>query len=246
MRPKEANRLRSERPWDGTAHATRPSLLEGVRPWSVGRSHGRTPRSEFRSAGRAGRFSRLGWSALAGVIALLQAGALTVHAQAVPAELRAAILLRAVAYERNLAGGDGAVPMLVVRGSSGSAAADGRAMENALQALAARVRVAGRPLQIRGIELESPQQVASVASQIDAQIVYLPTGLEAYVRPLAGLLGRQRRMLACGDPSGVTEGCVLSVEAGEPRARVVIHLRLAQALGLHFDARLLQLSRIVR
>ena len=49
-------------------------------------------------------------------------------AQLVPANLRAAIFLRALGYERGFASGSGAAKLVVVKGASGEAARDGAEM----------------------------------------------------------------------------------------------------------------------
>ena len=170
----------------------------------------------------------------------------SVRAQVPAAELRAAIFMRAVAYERGVAAETGPLNVLVVRGASGDSARDGQQVEAALRGLASRQRVGGREIVVEGQPFSSAANVLAAAERSDASVIYLARGLTEHVGAIAAAAGRARRILLCGDPEGVGRGCVLSVEANGDRARIVIHLRLATAIGLRFDARLLQLSRVVR
>lgn len=168
------------------------------------------------------------------------------RAQAVEPSARAMVLLRALAYERGLARGSDELRLVVLIGSSGAAAQDGRAMQEAFVALARRVQVAGRRLRVIPVEHEGARETLGAIRSARADVVYVARGLERAVSELGGLVASDRRVMICGDPGGVGDGCMMSVERHGRRMRVVMHLRLADAVGKSFDARLLRLSRIVR
>ena len=168
------------------------------------------------------------------------------EAQDLSPEIRAAILLRAVAYERGFAGQDGPVTVLVVGGDSGATAADARAITAALTGLSRRVRVAGRPIRVQSVVHRSTANTLAIVRADQADVIYVAPGLSGVVRELGGPLGSAGQMLICADPSEVGRGCLMSVEPNGGSARIVIHLRLALAAGFRFDARLLQLARVIR
>lgn len=161
-------------------------------------------------------------------------------------DVRAAILLRAMAYERGLAGERGELRILVIGGRSGTSAADARGMTSALRQLSSQVRVAGRTLSVSAAPYEDARSTLAAIRARRADVVYVARDLGDAVSDLAGPLGADGRIMMCGDPSAVGQGCLLSVERNGSRMRVVIHLRLADAIGKRFDARLLRLSRVVR
>jgi hypothetical protein len=168
------------------------------------------------------------------------------RAQVVEPDARAMVLLRALAYERGLARRSDDLRLVVLIGSSGAAARDGRAMKDAFAGLAQRVEVAGRRLRVIPVEHESARETLGAIRSARADVVYVAVGLDEVVGELGGLVASDRRVMICGDPGDVGEGCMMSVERHGRRMRVVMHLRLADAVGKSFDARLLRLSRIVR
>lgn len=176
---------------------------------------------------------------LFGFTALLLASGLA-HAQGVPPELRAAVLVRALGYERGLRAGQGPVRLLVVSDASGRRDAD--AMEAAFRGFAARTTLGGRNLQVDRVEVGDTAEVL----RHDPQVVYLANGTrEATARRIAGALPAGR-IVVCGGASLVGQGCVLGVERAANRPRLIIHLTEAREAGLDWDSRLMRLARVLR
>ncbi len=168
---------------------------------------------------------------------------LAARAQDVPAPLRAALVLRAVGYERTTNTGRGSLRLVVV-GAAGST--DAATMQNAFEGLAPRMQVAGRTVIVSRIEHQSVAETLAEIRRTGAMIVYVASDVEGVVASMANALSSERRLLVCGRPTLVGSGCILSVEPAAGRSRLVIDLARASAQGFEFDSRLIRLSRVVR
>ncbi len=195
------------------------------------------------SARRKGRAPFL----LACVAALLAASTLlsvptTVWAQLVPANLRAAIFVRALGYERTFAGSRTPAKLVVLRGASGEASSDGAAMTRAFQEI---LRAGGtpRPVSVTEVPMRDVPATVTAIEALSPAVVYLPRGTYEVGERLAGTNGL---VVLCGAAQGMERACSLSVEVSGSSPRLVVNLAQANRAGLRFDARLLGLSRVIR
>lgn len=174
-----------------------------------------------------------------GLVAVLLASSVA-HAQGVPPELRAAVLVRALGYERGLRGGAGPVRLLVVSDAAGRRDAD--LMTAAFRAFAARTTLGGRRLEVARVEVGDTAEVL----RRDPQVVYVANGTrEATARRIAAALP-SGRITICGEAALLGHGCVLGVERASNRPRLIIHLTEAREAGLDWDSRLMRLARVLR
>ena len=163
-------------------------------------------------------------------------------AESVPVELRAAILLRALQYERGFGQGDGSAVLAVVASASGGSAEDGRQMAEAF-ADVSRADRRGRAVRVARVTHTSASATASALSELRPAIVYLASGVQ---------IGRELRSLPsgtvvlCAEPEQIGSACTVTVEVSERTSRLVVDLPDAERFGLRFDARLLQLARVIR
>lgn len=186
------------------------------------------------------------------LLALLVGGALAVSAGAtpvvradeVPANLRAAILLRALGYERRLASGEGEIRLMVVSPQDGPGREEGTEMARAFHTLARRLRIADRPMRVSFLAAETREGALRAVRARRADVVYVARGLRLGAEGRA--LARQGHLLVCGHPEAIAEGCVIGVELAQGRSRLVVHLPRAHAGRFRFDGRLLRLARVIR
>lgn len=168
------------------------------------------------------------------------------EAQDVAPQLRATILLRTLAYESHTAGGSGQLVFAVVGAPSGRSARDAAAMLDALRTLARRVTVADRRVRVVSVTHQSAARTASALDAAGADVVYVATGTSGLSAALSGAHRSRGRVVLCGDPGDVSNGCVLSVETAGRGSRPVVNVGHARRAGLEFNARVLRLSRVVR
>jgi hypothetical protein len=158
-------------------------------------------------------------------------------AQTIPSNLRAAILLRALQYEKVFASGTAPAVILVLGGSAGSR--DAAEMTAALQKLANAGATARKVVveEVRG------DASASELARRSASVVYVAEGNETVLPIAVSLAGA---MVLCGDASAVGKGCMLSVEPSGTSSRLVVDLGAATKKGFTFDARMLRVARVIR
>lgn len=160
-----------------------------------------------------------------------------VHAQSIPAALRAAILLRSLQYEKTFASGSGEATLLVLNGSGG--AKDGGEVLGPFKQIAAS-GAAGRSLKV---ESSNSDAAADETKKRAPAVIYVASGNEGALADLAKVRGV---VIMCGDPALVGRGCLLSVESAGSASRLVVDLGRAEKAGLKFDARMLRLARVIR
>lgn len=158
-------------------------------------------------------------------------------AQTVPSKLRAAILLRALQYEKVFASESSTAVIVVLAGAKG--AADGADMAKIMRQLA---EGATGSRKIRVEEL-SGEVSADALRRTNPAAIYVAEGNEG-VLSIAASAGSA--IVLCADPGSVGKGCMVAVEAAGSSSRLVVDLAGAEKKGRTFDARLLRLSRVIR
>jgi len=162
-------------------------------------------------------------------------------AAAIPAQLRAAILLRALRYEAGFARGRDAVNLVVIGRQSSSS--DAQAMTQNFTQLG-NSDAAGRPVRVTMALVAADTDAAARVTATHAKIVYVAAGSESMLGRLSGL--PSGTIVLCADGASVGSGCVLGVEQAGQQSRLVVDLGRATSAGLTFDARMLRLARVVR
>ena len=183
---------------------------------------------------QSSRLRRLGRLFVVSLTASILTGAGLVSAQEVPIPLRAAVLLRALAYEKGFA--NDATPAKIVVAGTGKATAEIAGVTAALTQLA---KGGNREIAVVKHEREA---VDDTLRSLGADVIYVATGSNAVLAAAR----RSDSLVVCGDPHDVGKGCVLSVESAGKSSRLVIDLTEADRKGLRFDARILRLSRVIR
>src|SRR5690349_13310674 len=90
------------------------------------------------------------------------------------ANLRAAILLRAMAYERGLATKHDDLRIAVLQGAPGEAGEEGALMRGAFDGLATSVKVAGRKLVLVNVSYGGDDGALASLQAVHADLVYVP------------------------------------------------------------------------
>lgn len=175
---------------------------------------------------------RIVWCAAMTFCATARAGDL------LPANLRAAILARALGYEKSFSSEKASATLLVISGGPG--AADAKAVTAALEPFV-RGGSVGRPVALDSVDL--------AAASIDelkrrgATVIFVPAGNREIYTKLADFL---RVIVLCSDPADVGQGCMLSVEVAGKTSRLVVDAVRAERAQVRFDARMLRLARVTR
>jgi hypothetical protein len=158
-------------------------------------------------------------------------------AQVVPTKLRAAILLRALQYEKVFVSESSIAVIVVLSGAKGTA--DGAEMAKVMRQLA-EGGDGGRKIRVEEL---SGEVSADALRRTSAAAIYVAQGNEAMVSVAASA---GSAIVLCADPSLVGKGCLVAVEPAGSSSRLVVDLAGAEKKGRTFDARLLRLSRVIR
>lgn len=156
---------------------------------------------------------------------------------ALPAKLRAAILLRALQYEKTFSASSDPAVLVVLGGTKGKP--DGAEMVEAIRSIAAAA-TSNRKIVVKEL---SGGVTADALRALKPQVVYVALGDEGAMAVAASV---PLALVLCGEPKLVGSGCLMSVEAAGNSSRLVIDLAAAEKSGRTFDAKLLRLSRVIR
>jgi hypothetical protein len=168
---------------------------------------------------------------------VLLLGPALASAQAIPGNLRAAILLRALEYEKVFASSKDPALLLVLTGPGG--ARDGAEMTAALKQLA-QAGAGSRRVVID--EVKGASSTDDLMKRAPA-VLYVADGNEAALSSLEAI---PKAIVLCGNPNAVGKGCMLSVEPFGTSSRLVVDTAAAGKKGLTFDARMLRVARVIR
>lgn len=188
------------------------------------------------------------------IAALLYAAAATrlggpVHAAEFAPKQLAGMLLRILAYDRNVktrANGK-AIPILVlyVEGDAASEAVQSDVV-NALEELAGTVTVAGLRVQISALPYSNLRELEAKLTALHPVAMFVCPGL-ADALPGLILATRKRAVLTMTvTPTYLKAGLSVGLAHGAERVNILINLPAARAEGADLDADLLRLAEVYR
>jgi hypothetical protein len=169
------------------------------------------------------------------------------RAEEVPARNRALVLLRVLAYDRNIRQRAGSTLTVVVLSQPGDSASEQRsaALRAAFEEVAKEVVVSGLAVQVKVVPFRT-------AAELEAQLDTLhPALLEvdsALASALPGLLrlSRHHGFSTSGTRAMARDGVAFGVTASNGRAAVTVNLAGARAEGADLDATLLAVCEVIR
>ena len=165
----------------------------------------------------------------------------------VPAPRQAAILMRALAYERDApsrAGGHFAIAVLV-RADEAASQKAGAEMTTALTALA-KLPLQGMPVSVTQVDFASAEALKSAISTAGVDALYVTPGLSAQLPIILQQARAQRVVTMAGEASSVNAGVTLGVVSEDNRPRILVNVKSAAAVGATFSAELLALASVVQ
>jgi hypothetical protein len=156
----------------------------------------------------------------------------------VPASQQALLLLRVLAYDRNLKERAGEGVTITVL--SGGQPCD---LESALEVAAKQLSVGGLPVTVSTLPW-GPGADARLAAQKPAA-VYLCPGLSGAVGPIIAISRKQHALSFSGSADDVRAGVGVGMVAKAERASLVVNLVAARAEGASLDSALLRVAEVL-
>ena len=156
----------------------------------------------------------------------------------VPADLTVTVLVRALAYDRDIAGGNGPLRVAVV--GEGDRASD---LAAALAELGEEVSLAGRRLEVLRLEPMPPRAALRELRSARVGVLLFTAAGARERRPLLTAFGNGGGMVLC---DSMRPGCMLAVERSGSRPRIVVDLPSVRRAQRRLDARLLRVADVRR
>jgi len=191
---------------------------------------------------------RLHGLAVAALVAVALARPAPACAEELPARNQALLLLRVLAYDRNLAQrSNGAVTVAVVfrpgdRGSEERRAA----LLAAFEEVARDVVVAGLPVRVEAIPFRDAADFEGRLEAARPALAYVDPTLLKAVPEIVQATRRRGVLSADGSRNLVEAGLAIAVVAQAGRAGVVVNLKASRLEGADLDAALLAVSEVVK
>lgn len=178
---------------------------------------------------------------------LLGAHALAQEKAVVPADLQAAIMARALSYDRALKARAGRAVVIGVLAKSGDSASLA-AQERMLQALGAVEprTVHGLPLQAVGAAFQDRTTLLAWIDKEGIDALYLAPGLTGELAAIQSVCQERKLASLSSSRSFVEKGIAVAVVAKGASAGLLVNLSAATASGMDLDPKLLQLSEVRR
>jgi hypothetical protein len=170
-----------------------------------------------------------------------------VAAQGVPSDLKAAILLRALSYDRNLQRRSGAaVRVGIVHQAGQEGPGSCRATMSAAFRAATTQRIQDLPITVVELELRSIDQLQAEIDSEGVNLLYICEGLGGRADAIADLAASRALLTLCGSEELVREGLAIGVAPKGETAKIVVNVRAARGQGADLDSRLLMMAELVR
>lgn len=168
-----------------------------------------------------------------------------VQAASLAADNQALLLLRTLAYDRNLksrvSGGEVVIAVVFKPGSSESESMRSdmmRAIRNASQ----RLTVAGLAVRAKAVAYDN-----RLGAQLEGvSAVYLCAGLAGQIDNIHRVTRSKKILSATGEENEVREGLSLGLVQRGSRAAILVNLKSSKAEGADLDSALLRMAEIIR
>ncbi|HET6343989.1 MAG TPA: YfiR family protein [Myxococcota bacterium] len=167
------------------------------------------------------------------------------HANAVEADLQAKILLRALAYDRNLKErvGDSVTVAVVSHKGDGSAA-----RSDILRAFGslAKLTFQGLPLHVVEHEFFSIDHLKEDLAARGIDVLYLCGGLEAHLTSIVNLTHSKKVATITAEDAYVAAGVAIGVMLRDRSPKLWVNLASSKEEGLNLSADLMRVAEVIR
>jgi len=184
-------------------------------------------------------------------MAALAAVALAVpaaRAEDAPPRHQALLLLRVLAYDRNLKQRVGASAVVLVLYKAGDLGSESRrgSIRTAFEEVAREVVVSGLDVRVEELAYRSAAEMEDRVEALRPALAYLDRALEGSLPEITRVTRSHRILSADGSRSMVDGGVALGIVARGGRAVVLVNLPAARQEGADLDAALLSVAEVLR
>ena len=185
---------------------------------------------------------------ISAVIALLLACGGITQADELPAGHQSLLVLRVLAYDRNLKTRAKDTVTIVVAYKAGSSASEEArgGIVKALEELASKATVGGLPVRVMAVPSSDPASFESKLVAAHASALYVCPSLADSISAISAITRRRSIVTLAGTETYVKAGLSIGLAMRNSKATVVVNLTAAHAEGADLDAALLHVSEIIR
>jgi hypothetical protein len=165
-----------------------------------------------------------------------------------PPRHQALLLLRVLAYDRNLRTRAGASATVLVLYRSGDLGSESRrgALRTAFDEVARDVVVSGLPVTVEELAYRNPAELEGRLEALHPAMVYVDRALEGSVLEITRVTRGRGVLSADGSRAMVEAGVALAIVARSGRAAVLVNLPAARQEGADLDSALLAVADVLR
>lgn len=185
---------------------------------------------------------------LAATLMLVLLAAVTT-AVAQDASREAALVLRILSYDRNLAArasGGSVVVLIVYDPGNAASAAERTRVVAALNALGSRTTVANMPARAVEHAFRDRAGLAQAARTAHASALFVCRGLGGQTQQISQAAREARTLTMTSEDGGVRSGLGVGLIADGSQVRLLVNLRAVEAEGARLDAAVLRLAEVIR
>jgi hypothetical protein len=163
------------------------------------------------------------------------------------AERQVLILVRALAYDRNLKARAGDALVIAVLGKADDEASrrESGAVIDALRALGG-VKVQGLPLRAARLQWAGAADLEEQIRRLGVDAVYVSVGLSAEVPAIREVCRKHKALGLGGNPADVRRGLALGAFVADGRSTILVNLPESREGGADLGAELLRLAEVIR
>lgn len=180
------------------------------------------------------------------VVALVLAAVATTAAQ--DAARNAALILRVLAYDRNLPtrAPERVTILMVYKSGDSRSEATCNSMSRAIGAMGRRITVANRTVRAVSHAYTNGDGLSSATQSNGAAAVYICPGLDGQVADISRVARAGRFLTMTGETESVRRGLSVGFVEDGSRVKLLVNLRAARAEGARLDAAVLRLAEVIR
>jgi hypothetical protein len=176
------------------------------------------------------------------------AGPAAARAGDLPARNQALLLLRVLAYDRNLKQRAQATVTVVVLYRPGDRGSEERsaALVSAFEEVARAAVVGGLPVKVESLPYRDAPELEARLRAVHPVLAYVDPGLTPAVPDIVKTSRRLGVLTADGSRALVEAGVAVAVVAQTDRAGLIVNLKASRQEGADFDSAMLALSDVMR
>lgn len=168
-------------------------------------------------------------------------------AQELASEREAAILVRALAYDRALQAraGDAVVVAVVFRPGDAASAREAGAALAAFKTLE-KLKISGLPFRAVQVAYQGPTALVDATKASGIDVLYVCGGLDADLPAIVAHTRGAKLTTMASNASYVHSGVALGLAVEEGKPRLLVNLEASRGEGAQFSSELMRLAKVIR